>query len=233
VAPLVAHWVAVIDMAEAVSLTYRELAHRLGITINSARIKARRRKWLVLPGNHPLDPARVEVPSEFLSRVAPCDVGDSGATGPSPGDGDAEMADAISVIGDDRPVTGGATVPLSQALEMVTAERDRADRRLAEAIAQEREKTAIRLAERDTLHLGHVERLLAQASLERALWLERIDAAEIRAERVEQRLDQVLDQLLTQWRQPASRVEISERAPWWRRVFGASKRTYLGRNSGE
>ena len=207
-APLVAHWVAVIDMAEAVSLTYRELAHRLGITINSARIKARRRKWLVLPGNHPLDPARVEVPSEFLSRVAPCDVGDSG-------------------------VTGGATVPLSQALEMVTAERDRADRRLAEAIAQEREKTAIRLAERDTLHLGHVERLLAQASLERALWLERIDAAEIRAERVEQRLDQVLDQLLTQWRQPASRVEISERAPWWRRVFGASKRTYLGRNSGE
>ena len=39
--------------------------------------------------------------------------------------------------------------------------------------------------------------------MERGLWLERIDAAELRAERVEQRLDQVLDALL-------------QRRTWWR-----------------
>jgi hypothetical protein len=52
---------------------------------------------------------------------------------------------------------------------------------------------------------------------ERSLWLERIDAAEIRAERVEERLDQVLDLLLAERRQPVSRVVP---VSWWRWLFG-------------
>ena len=43
-------------------LTYKELADRLGIGADSARHKAKRRKWLVQPGNHPRDSARVKVP---------------------------------------------------------------------------------------------------------------------------------------------------------------------------
>ena len=192
-------------MAETESLTYRDLAERLGITVNSARIKARRRKWRVMPGNHPLDPARVEVPTDFLSRVAPPSVGDSGATPMSSGDTPAESP----------PVTGGATlvspvtgdlVPLAKAWEMV-----------AETVASERARAdaqaARQLAERDSLHLGHVERLMAQAAAERSLWLERVDAAELRAERVEQRLDHVLDVLLSERRQLAP----EPRRPWWRR----------------
>jgi hypothetical protein len=48
------------------------------------------------------------------------------------------------------------------------------------------------------------------------MMVERIDAAEIRAERVEQRLDQVLDALLSERRQQAGQ---GERVPWWRGWF--------------
>ena len=106
---------------------------------------------------------------------------------------------------------------------------DRAQEMVAEAIAQERAETARQLAERDTLHLGTIERLLAQAAIERSLLVERVDAAEIRAERVEARLDQVLDVLLSERRQlTASQAGNGEREPWWRRWFGESRRTKLG-----
>jgi hypothetical protein len=73
------------------------------------------------------------------------------------------------------------------------------------------------------------------------LWLERVDAAEIRAERVEQRLDQLLEPLLQQRPAPAGRSEpppaapapaAPAREPWWRRWFGASKRSKLGTRAG-
>jgi hypothetical protein len=53
-------------MSDTIPLTYRELAERLGLSPDSARIKAKRRKWLTVPGNHPSDPVRVLVPVEFL-----------------------------------------------------------------------------------------------------------------------------------------------------------------------
>src|SRR5687768_7529371 len=54
-------------MSDAIPLTYRELGERLGLSPDSARIKAKRRKWQTIPGNHPSDPVRVLVPVEFLS----------------------------------------------------------------------------------------------------------------------------------------------------------------------
>jgi len=54
-------------MSDTIPLTYRELAERLGLSPDSARIKAKRRKWQTIPGNHPSDPARVLVPVEFLN----------------------------------------------------------------------------------------------------------------------------------------------------------------------
>jgi hypothetical protein len=54
-------------MSDAIPLTYRELAERLGLSPDSARIKAKRRKWQAIPGNHPSEPVRVLVPVEFLN----------------------------------------------------------------------------------------------------------------------------------------------------------------------
>jgi hypothetical protein len=53
-------------MPDTIPLTYKELAEKLGLSPDSARIKAKRRKWLTVPGNHPSDPVRVLVPVEFL-----------------------------------------------------------------------------------------------------------------------------------------------------------------------
>ena len=75
-------------------------------------------------------------------------------------------------------------------------DRERADR--------ERER-----AESEARHQAELIRLASQAGAERALWLERIDVAELRAERVEEKLDRVLDQLLQQ-----------QSRPWWRRWLG-------------
>lgn len=51
---------------ETVSLTYRELAERLAITTDAARMKARRAvqkgRWHIIEGNHPNDPVRVQMP---------------------------------------------------------------------------------------------------------------------------------------------------------------------------
>jgi hypothetical protein len=55
-------------MSDTVPLTYRELGERLGLSPDSARIKAKRRKWQMIPGNHPSEPVRVLVPIEFLSE---------------------------------------------------------------------------------------------------------------------------------------------------------------------
>ncbi|HWI04777.1 MAG TPA: hypothetical protein VNT52_13285 [Acidimicrobiales bacterium] len=53
-----------------VRVTYREIAERFGIGIEGARLKAKRRAakglWRIIPGNHPQDVVRVEMPeAEF------------------------------------------------------------------------------------------------------------------------------------------------------------------------
>ncbi len=85
------------------------------------------------------------------------------------------------------------------------------------------------LGEQQAHHNAAMGALQASHRESLAMMVERVDAAEIRAERVEQRLDQVLDVLLTERRQlTASQVESGEREPWWRRWFGESRRTKLG-----
>lgn len=53
---------------DALKLTYRELAERLGISPDAARMKAKRAvkagRWAIIPGNHPNDPVRVEMPAD-------------------------------------------------------------------------------------------------------------------------------------------------------------------------
>ncbi len=58
-------------------------------------------------------------------------------------------------------------------------------------------------------HDSEVERLVGQVHAERSFWIERADAAEVRAEAAEQRL-------------------ADSRRPWWSRWLGASKRSDIG-----
>lgn len=55
---------------DTILLTYRELADRLGVSPDGARMKAKRAvkagRWRIIPGNHPSDPVRVEIPAAEL-----------------------------------------------------------------------------------------------------------------------------------------------------------------------
>ena len=51
-------------------LSYRALAERLAISPDAARMKAKRKAWRIVPGNHPNAPVLVEVPvTELAERV--------------------------------------------------------------------------------------------------------------------------------------------------------------------
>ena len=97
-----------------------------------------------------------------------------------------------------RPTPTPATpadpmVALSKALEMVAIERARADQQLVE----ERRR-----------HESEIERTIGQICAERTFWIERADAAEVRAEAAEERLHQaILDR-------------TKQSRPWWRRWVG-------------
>lgn len=56
-------------------LTYREIAARLAITPDAARMKAKREakagRWRIIPGNHPNDPVHVDVPLGTLPEDPP------------------------------------------------------------------------------------------------------------------------------------------------------------------
>ncbi len=58
-------------------------------------------------------------------------------------------------------------------------------------------------------HVSEIERLVGLVHAERQFWVERADAAEVRAEAAEQRVAEA-------------------RRPWWTRLLGASKKTDLG-----
>ncbi len=193
-------------------LTYAELAERFGVSRDAAKMLARRKGWLRKPANSRGGVVRVMVPYDPEHQNAHNEVN---VPVKVPGD--------HSSVPEFVPAFNEPVVPLGKVLTMVSdaVAQERADR--DRQLDQLRNESARRLAEVQTMHLDLVNRLQAQGALERSLWLERVDAAEIRAERVEQRLDQVLDQLL------ANQVEQGDRLPWWRRWFGSSIKSDLGR----
>jgi hypothetical protein len=115
-------------------------------------------------------------------------------------------------------------VPLSAMVEQ--AAQHRSD--LADTIARHDAETARRLAERDTLHLGHIERLLAQAAIERSLLVERVDAAEIRAEQATEQARAAHQRMADFVDRVVATVPTVGAVPWWRRWLGVSKRSDIG-----
>lgn len=57
---------------ESVRKTYRELAEAFGLTVDAARMKAKRAekagRWRIIEGNHPSDTKMVELPADDLNR---------------------------------------------------------------------------------------------------------------------------------------------------------------------
>lgn len=200
-------------------LTYHEVAERFGITRDAAKILSRRKGWPKQPPNRRGGAVRVGVPDNFPGPGQ----GDKGDAGNAPTTVPGHIATDRSLVPPyvppDVPAQGDL-VPMSMHKEVIgtlqaQVEMLRAD--IATQQARHDAEMARQSAERDAQHREHVERILAQAATERSLWLERVDSAELRAERVEQRLDQVLDVLLN--RQGQS---------WWSKLFGTSKRSDLG-----
>src|SRR4051812_25280764 len=58
------------DPDATISLTYKQLADRLGSSPDAARIKAKRQGWPLVKGNHPSDATHVLVPRAFLEGSA-------------------------------------------------------------------------------------------------------------------------------------------------------------------
>lgn len=58
---------------DTIRLTYRELADRLGLSLDAAKMKARRAakggQWKIVPGNYPNAPVSIEVPTAAITRA--------------------------------------------------------------------------------------------------------------------------------------------------------------------
>ena len=86
--------------------------------------------------------------------------------------------------------------------------------------AQERAEAALRLSEARAMYGEHLDRCLALAASERSLLLERIDAAEIRAEQSAAALQDLVERIM-------SMVPPPQPASIWERWFGVSRRSSL------
>src|SRR3954453_18191163 len=118
-APPGAHPRAPPCMTGTIRLTYCELAERLGIEPDSARIKARRLaksgRWKLIPGNHPGAASTVEVPAADLVRES--------APGRTP------PGAPVQQIGGSAPGRPGADVQaLEDHIKSLTARLEVADR---------------------------------------------------------------------------------------------------------
>lgn len=162
---------------ELIQLGYRELADRLGISPDAARMKAKRAvktgRWRIIQGNHPSDRVLVEMPISELN--APERVG-----GEQP-----ERTGRIRGGTPDRTNTDTVPEQMMAALQSAQARVNQ----LTDALTAEKDQhrqTAIELAQTETREMGtvaEVERLHATiAELKEALrqtqrsWWQRLTA---------------------------------------------------------
>jgi hypothetical protein len=127
-----------------VTATYREIAERFGIGIEGARIKAKRRAakglWRIIPGNHPQDIIRVEIPEdEFTSgqssqRRTPYTPNEGGITPPSQHDEEHRETNDIDALVELISQLTAQSAAMTDRL--VDAEKGRAEAERDAAIAQ-------------------------------------------------------------------------------------------------
>ena len=200
-------------MASYLFMTYAEIAERFGITKDAARMLAKRRGWRKKEANSPRGQVRFEVPADDRQREpAPPMVNMVNMGNIHEQDRDRSRTRSYHVHGD---------VHLPSDLITYSAHR--------EMVENIRTDHAAEIARVQSLHLDLIGRIQAQAAGERAIFMERVDGAEIRAESaearavaVEEKLHQVLDRLLERQVGPAP-----DGLSWWARWFGATKRSNI------
>jgi hypothetical protein len=182
----------------AVSVTYREIAERFGIGVEGARLKTKRRAakglWRIVPGNHPQDVVRVEVPEEEwatpnVPRPTPPHDGAPSNPPTTPPQQDSQRREANDLE------------PLAEIISELTARSAALTDRLIEA---ERAKAE---AERDTA----IARAALDAAEARILALQdqHVSALKALQERLEGEVSDARSELAG-WKV----------RPWWRRLAG-------------
>jgi len=181
-----------------VRVTYREIAERFGIGIEGARLKAKRRAakglWRIIPGNHPQDVVRVEIPEEEWA----------GPNVPRPADPH-EGAPAIS------PQPTPPNDPQRRETNDLEA--------LVELISQLHAQSAAM-----TDRLVDAERGRAEAEKDAAIVRAALEAAEARLANMQEQHISELKGVRERMEAEASsaRAELAEwkARPWWRRLVG-------------
>jgi hypothetical protein len=180
----------------AVRVTYREIAERFGIGVEGARLKAKRRAakglWRIVPGNHPQDVVRVEVPDE-------------------------EWA-APNVGRPTDPNDGTPSNPPTTPPQHDTQRRDTNDlEALVELISQLHAQSAAM-----TNRLVDAERGRAEAEKEAAIIRASLEAAEDRLTVMQERhlaeLKSVRDQMESETARAVAELADWKARPWWRRL---------------
>lgn len=161
---------------ELLQVSYRELAERLAISPDAARMKAKRAaksgRWRIIPGNHPSDRVLVELPEADLN-ISPRVGGERSARVGGERRGrthDRTEEDALS----------------GQVMETLQAAYDRIHEITAELLTEKdrHKQTAVELAQAETREMGmaeeihqlegRVKELQAQLRLTQRTWWERI-----------------------------------------------------------
>lgn len=205
--------------AELVQVTYREIAERFGIGIEGARIKAKRRaakgEWRLIPGNHPQDIVRVEMPAEELrvgpikpQRSPPNDLADREPTSPPQHEIQRRDTNDLEAL---VAVVSQLTLQ-SQAMtdRLIEAERMRAEAQRDTAIAQtELKAIEDRLAALQEQHLTELLGLRERMTTETDQAGRAVENAKLRECELQARLDEA-----------EGRIAAMHARSWWRRLVG-------------
>lgn len=158
--------------ADKLQLTYRELAERLGISPDAARMKAKRAvkagRWRIIAGNHPSDPVRVEI--SVSDVILPEPVG----------------GEQISRSGGERKTRTNARTDTDALASAIQSAQDRIGE-LTNQLIEEKDRhrdTAVQLAQAETREMGLAEEihrlegvvtyLQEQLAAERRTWWQRL-----------------------------------------------------------
>lgn len=137
------------------------------------------------------------------------------------------MSNLPTVAQHGHPEQQHGLLPLPQVLAMISdaVAQERTEQRRQQD--QMRADHAAELARMSSHHLDLIGRIQAQAIAERSLFLERVDAAELRAESAEARAMAVDDKLHHILERHLEHRPISPEStrPWWMSWFGQSKRS--------
>jgi hypothetical protein len=147
-------------------LTYRELAEHFGISADAARMKAKRKakagRWAIIPGNHPSDTVRVELPAVDLDERV------GGERKPVRGERSPRTPEPERTNGNPERLLTALEQIMPMTEQLLTANRE-AQTRIADLTDQLLASQNAHAADRAELAAAEMREMGTKAELERAL----------------------------------------------------------------